>query len=138
MLFLFVFILHNISESSTLAALFGEQAAQPDDDLCDWFVQCAARVGRLSGTAPAADTLELRRLSSALAEVAAYHKVDASAVAKQQVADVQAALDALARLAGVREELLASLAAVGDAGYAWGVLQTKLDVLQVCRHGGGC
>lgn len=104
---------------------------QGDDALRDWFTQCAARVGRLTGTSPAADTLELRRLCSALAEVAAYHKVDASAAARQQVADVQGALDALARLAGVREELLASLAAVGDAGYAWGLLQSNMGALQV-------
>lgn len=114
-----------------------DHSTEPDDALCDWFTQCATRVGRLSGTSPAADTLELRRLTSALAEVAAFHKVDASATARQHVGDVQDALDALARLGGVREELLASLAAVGDAGYAWGLLQAKCGVLQVPRCGGG-
>ncbi len=76
--------------------------------------------------------MELRRVVAAVREVQSYHKIQVSYQASQSLMQVQELMGTLTRLATVREETMMSLAAVGDVGYAWGLLNgARVQVLQV-------
>jgi WASH complex subunit strumpellin len=98
----------------------GLSRAPRDDALRAWFSGLADTLTALPPDRPVATGRKLQQIVTALTEVEGFRAVDASLPTRAYLADTRAACARLLRLLHVGAGSLATLAAVADAGWAWG------------------
>ena len=117
-----------------LAAFYGGGSlltrALRDDALHKWFTDLSAALAALDPSRPLATGRKLQQMVAALTEVEGFRAVDTSLASKAYLAETRVALSRLLRMLHVGPGSLAMLAALSDAGWAWGPAQALVPLLR--------
>lgn len=94
-----------------------------DANLSRYFAKMASSVGDLDLDKPVAAGRKIQLLSAALEEVEHFHQMEASLLCRQHLEETRRHLGRMVRVANVQRGALVALSVVGDASYAWGLLE---------------
>ncbi|CAM6121354.1 unnamed protein product [Calypogeia fissa] len=95
-----------------------------DENLQQWFHQLAAQVNTLDYLEPISAGRKIQYILAALEEVEQFHQIESSLQAKQFLSEIRNQLHEMVRILNVQENVLATVAVVSDATYAWGLMDT--------------
>ncbi|KAK9917364.1 hypothetical protein WJX75_003552 [Coccomyxa subellipsoidea] len=117
-----------------LAAFYQALQALPRStstaDLSNWFDNLIEQVEALDYADPTGTSRSVQSLTIALDDAERFHPPEAALQTKQFLTAIRAHLAHTLRIADVKEELLATLAAVADFAYGWGLLDSYVARLQ--------
>ncbi|CAL8464950.1 g4485 [Coccomyxa elongata] len=117
-----------------LAAFYQALQALPRStstaDLSDWFDHLIEQVEAMDYADPTGTSRSVQSLTIALDDAERFHPPEAALQTKQFLSVIRGHLAHTLRIADVKEELLATLAAVADFAYGWGLLDSYVARLQ--------
>ncbi|PAA47126.1 hypothetical protein BOX15_Mlig019935g2, partial [Macrostomum lignano] len=99
--------------------------------LQDWFANLAAQVDKLDFANATESGRKVDQLMQALREVQEFHQLDANMQVVQFLQETCAKLYQMMRIINVKEEVLLHLDIVADLSYAWVIIDTYTNFMQV-------
>jgi WASH complex subunit strumpellin len=118
---------------SELAHFFsGEQVLtrnMKDDKLQQWFLNLSSEVSSLDAGDATLAGRKMQQLLSAMEDVEQFHQIEGNAHVKHFLGDARGFLRQMVRIVNVREQMLATLAAVGDLSYAFDIITDYIPLM---------
>ncbi|EKX49139.1 hypothetical protein GUITHDRAFT_85883 [Guillardia theta CCMP2712] len=103
--------------------------ATKDEKLKDWFASLAAEVSSLDHQDSTLAGRKMQQLAAALEDVEQFHQIETNSHVKHFLADARSFLKQMVRIVNVKEQMLITLASIGDLSYAFDIISDYVHLM---------